>query len=1465
MNKDLLDSAYYSHLATVIVIFVFLAIFPAVSADGYVGGTPLSTIRSGVVSGGLYVDAEPPAWGPSDVTRTFTQLPEGVDIEWARLYVAVYAGHMKNNYAGTATIFFDGDGDGTFETEIGNESLDTPGGYTYPGEGGSGTIAVNDHCTRVTSDYLMWYDVSQVISSRTPSARVVTQKVDASFDGRVKMLTLVVAYNDRDTDQVYYWINQGHDVDSYYADDHGMPYTGVTPFNLSGLSGTVQSATLTVNHLASTDGFYTWCGDPLPADPSASTVPPGWNVQGAYAGYNSWDVTDLIEPGAINDLTYDRVGQFYKLPLAILSVSLAPTPSPDLEITLVNPVTGNVFAREPNTVRVTIRNNGPGSSGQTTVRVLSSDGFEGYSTVPPIAAGQSITVPVVDTTIRNTAGEMVTYTATVDPDNLFIETNEGNNAKTSTTKTVIYNGYKGARYWTGKNDIVTARTFDLHGGILHSSGNSAYKPGGIGGASWNDYTVTWTTGDLALPPGATVKEARLFVPYTWDNSNEVPDQFRITFNGNVIPYETWYNDKSNFGGYANYVYGLLAYNVTDYFSTGGNTAIVHKDNAGSNLAVYGLTLAVVYEKAGEPRRQIFLNEGFDILGADDTGYATTPEEATAYLPFSGMVLAPGDATHAYLTTFVPAGNGPEGDLLWNGATVATNVWDYGSSSGTQVAVDTRDVKSSLLVDGNEAGIRSTAGSTPLLAASHAFLVVEYQDDAIHADFSANLTAGPAPLVVQFTDNSTGIITSYAWDLDGNGIIDSREQNPVWTYTTPGTYTVNLTVTGPGGTDTMEKQGYISVTGTPLPDLVITGISTNGNELFASEPNAISATVLNNGTGAAGPFSVRFNVSGALYTASLPGLAAGANGTATITDTILRTAGDTVMITAEADPDGDIPEIDRTNNGADLTRVVANNGYKGKRYTGGSDIGTVATFEGRINLAVSTGDSAYRSTGWTGSATNWTVSDLHIPENATILHARLYQGYTFDQTPGGKPSWTARFNDETITPDVTYTDRKGYGTYNYPSGVFVYNVTPFFSKSGNHLVVTGEEGNSNGLYGSLLLVVYADEREPQRKVLINEECDLLYAGTSRFVSDEEATSYIPFQGASGDGLQEARVIAFLYSANEAGKSAFIFNGNSHGDLSGGFEAGSQVTLKEFNVTGDMAGGDNTALYRSVMVSGSGDNMVAAGAVLVLGYAEEPPAADFSASPLTGTAPLSVQFTDLSTGNITARTWQYRSGNGTWTQFSTESNPAFSFSDPGTYDIRLTVSGPGGDNIKERTGYITVLSQPGPAADFSASPLTGTAPLSVQFTDLSTGPVTLRMWDFQNDGQVDSLAKNPTYVYRKPGVYSVRLRVRGPDGTTEKVREAYITVTAPEKPPVARFTLSPRSGIVPLTVRFTDLSTGNVTSYLWNFGDGTTSTEANPTHTYTRAGFYRVNLRVSNSAGSASVPSVVFAIPSFRLPW
>lgn len=71
------------------------------------------------------------------------------------------------------------------------------------------------------------------------------------------------------------------------------------------------------------------------------------------------------------------------------------------------------------------------------------------------------------------------------------------------------------------------------------------------------------------------------------------------------------------------------------------------------------------------------------------------------------------------------------------------------------------------------------------------------------------------------------------------------------------------------------------------------------------------------------------------------------------------------------------------------------------------------------------------------------------------------------------------------------------------------------------------------------------------------------------------------------------------------------------------------------------------------------------------------------------------------------------------------------------------------------------------------------------------------------------------------------------------------------PVASFSASPVSGKVPLTVKFTDKSTGSPTSWSWNFGDKTISTTRNPTHEYSKAGKYTVTLTVKNAAGSKTV--------------
>jgi PKD repeat protein len=152
---------------------------------------------------------------------------------------------------------------------------------------------------------------------------------------------------------------------------------------------------------------------------------------------------------------------------------------------------------------------------------------------------------------------------------------------------------------------------------------------------------------------------------------------------------------------------------------------------------------------------------------------------------------------------------------------------------------------------------------------------------------------------------------------------------------------------------------------------------------------------------------------------------------------------------------------------------------------------------------------------------------------------------------------------------------------------------------------------------------------------------------------------------------------------------------------------------------------------------------------------------------------------------------------------------------------------------------------PVADFSASPTTGDAPLNVSFADSSTGNPTSWSWDF-GDGS-SSTAQNPSHTYTTPGTYTVKLTASNGSGSDTKTGSDYITVTAPPNPPTADFGASPTSGEAPLNVSFTDSSTGNPTSWSWDFGDGTSSTGQNPTHTYTAAGTYTVSLTASNAAG------------------
>jgi PKD repeat protein len=238
--------------------------------------------------------------------------------------------------------------------------------------------------------------------------------------------------------------------------------------------------------------------------------------------------------------------------------------------------------------------------------------------------------------------------------------------------------------------------------------------------------------------------------------------------------------------------------------------------------------------------------------------------------------------------------------------------------------------------------------------------------------------------------------------------------------------------------------------------------------------------------------------------------------------------------------------------------------------------------------------------------------------------------------------------------------------------------------------------------------------------------------------------------------------------------------------------------------------------------------------------KPPKAQFLAFPRQGTAPLSVIFLDISRGSPTSREWDFGDG-----ATSTDLFPIHTYSKPGKYTVKLTVSNSGGSDTMVREDFITVRGENPPNAQFIAYPQHGTAPLTVLFLDLSRGSPTSRVWDF-GDGNTSS-ELFPIHTYDKPGTYAVKLTVSNSGGSDTMVREDFITARA-ENPPTAQFIAFPQQGTAPLSVLFLDISSGSVASREWDFGDGSTSSDLFPIHTYDKPGKYTVKIMVSNSGGS-----------------
>jgi PGF-pre-PGF domain-containing protein len=247
-------------------------------------------------------------------------------------------------------------------------------------------------------------------------------------------------------------------------------------------------------------------------------------------------------------------------------------------------------------------------------------------------------------------------------------------------------------------------------------------------------------------------------------------------------------------------------------------------------------------------------------------------------------------------------------------------------------------------------------------------------------------------------------------------------------------------------------------------------------------------------------------------------------------------------------------------------------------------------------------------------------------------------------------------------------------------------------------------------------------------------------------------------------------------------------------------------------------------------------------------------NFTCNVTKGTVPLEAKLTANVTGEVTKWLWEFYNPQIDHWSYSTYRTTGHTFGRAGAYgvfNVTLVVSGPGGNDSLKKIDYVVANKNTTglPVAEFSASSTSGNAPLNVTFTDNSKN-ATSRLWYFGLKNT--SKEGNPTFNFTYPGTFRVVLEVsnsRGWDATAQEI----IVQGIPQENvlPIADFETGSASG---LTVQFLDLSE-NANTHYWDFGDGTTSAEFSPAHTYPSAANYTVNLTVSNANGTASKTAVI----------
>ena len=237
--------------------------------------------------------------------------------------------------------------------------------------------------------------------------------------------------------------------------------------------------------------------------------------------------------------------------------------------------------------------------------------------------------------------------------------------------------------------------------------------------------------------------------------------------------------------------------------------------------------------------------------------------------------------------------------------------------------------------------------------------------------------------------------------------------------------------------------------------------------------------------------------------------------------------------------------------------------------------------------------------------------------------------------------------------------------------------------------------------------------------------------------------------------------------------------------------------------------------------------------------------FNADTLSGCNPLTVNFTQYSTGALSYN-WDLGDGN-----FSSLYSPAHTYTSAGTYTVSLAIN----DGCSYDTAFQSITVHPIPTALFTVINDTLCGNQTFSFINQSLGTFS-SYWDF-GDGNSSTLT-DPVHSYSSPGIYDITLSITD---LVNGCENSYTNQVVSLVVPVASIAASSANGCIPLFVDFINNST-NAQFYSWNFGDGNTSNNQNPVNTYLNAGNYYITLIAQNTNGcndTASINIDAYPIP------